>query len=202
MVAPLEDVSADSPTAVFARAQRAMAAGDWDAFFACLDTADLRRLASMVITLACDGEAFSAVCRDHGVSARSLDGIRRARAAIVASAASVLDPAPHASPAERAADSLRHRDLVTALDARLANALGEVSDLPAFVAASERFRRATSGGGSVSSSLFLDEQLVDLVVSGRRARAVRRRPVGADDPIAFVLRRNGWRIRLFAHRVA
>jgi hypothetical protein len=197
---PLDSPAADSPIAVFGRAQRALAAGDWDAFFACLDAADLRRLAAMVLPIACDSEPFSAICREHGVSARRIDRIGGAGAAIVASAASIVDPAPDASPADRAADSLRHRDLVKALDACLADAVGEVADLAAFVAASERFRRATSGGGSVSSSLFLDEQLVDLVVSDRQARAVRRRRTGGDDPIGFVLRRHGWRIRLFVNR--
>lgn len=187
----------DSPASVFARAQRANASGDWDALFACFDAADLRRLASLVMPLAHGDRAFSAICRDHGVPAETIERVDEACEQIVASAASITTPAPDASPADQAAASLRHRDLVKALDSRLADAVGAVVDLAGFVAAAERYRRATSGGGSVSSSLFLDEQLVDLVVTGRRASAIRRRRVGGDDPIDFVLRRDGWRIRLF-----
>jgi hypothetical protein len=44
----LDGSAADSPASVFARAQRAIAAGDWEGFFACLDAGDLRRLASML----------------------------------------------------------------------------------------------------------------------------------------------------------
>ncbi len=194
----------DSPESVFALAQNAIARGDWESFFPCLDMADLRRIAAMVMPLACatDSDRLAEVCRDHGVTDGHLERIRAAQIEIAASAAAIVDPPAPSSPDHRADASLRHRDLVRSHDAVVADAVREVTDLAGFVAASERFRRETSGGGSVSSSLFLDEEIVDVVVSGRNARATRRRSVGGDDPVAFVLRRDGWRIRLFAGRLA
>jgi hypothetical protein len=202
MVGPSSERN-DSPESVFALAQNAMAVGDWESFFPCLDAADLRRIAAMVLPLACatDSHRFAAICRDHGVTEERLQDIRTAQIEISESAAAIIDPFTPSSPDDGSRASLNHRDLVRAHDAAVVAAVREVADLAGFVAASERFRRETSGGGSVSSSLFLDEKIVDIVVSGRSARATRRRRVGGDDPVAFVLRRDGWRIRLFAGRL-
>jgi hypothetical protein len=197
---PLPNAYADSPESVFAFAQQSMISGDWESFFRCLDVADLRRIAAMVVPLACTpGEdEFAALCVDHGATEDAIARVQAVHAEIAVSATAVLDPA--LAPADRGAVSLRHRDLVKSHDALVAEVVRGIVDLPAFVAASERFRRRNGGGGSVSSQMFVDERLVDVVVSGKQAQGLRRRTVGGDDPIGFVLGRNGWRIRLFAGR--
>ena len=197
---PLASEYTDSPESLFAFAQQSMIAGDWESFFRCLDAADLRRIAAMVVPLACaPGEdEFAGLCVDHGATEDAVERVRTAHAEIAVSAEAVLDPA--SAPADRGAASLRHRDLVKSHDAIVAEVVKGIVDLPAFVAASERLRRRDGGGGSVSSRLFVDERLVDVVVSGKKARGLRRRMLGADDAIGFVLGRAGWRIRLFAGR--
>ncbi len=58
--------------------------------------------------------------------------------------------------------------------------------------------RAQGGGGSLSSSHFVDEELKDVVVDGSKARGMRVFADGTTQPISFVKERGGWRIALFA----
>lgn len=186
-----------TPEACFAAAQSAMAVGDWDAFFACVAPKSLEQLAAMVLPLASADAtgAFAALCREHGVPIDVLDEVRAAGAAVATSAAaSTWDPA--APTAEMLDHSLRHRDLVRADAATRLAAARRLPDPAGFVAATERFRRSTGGGGSVSSRLFVDETLTDVVVSGSAATGVRQLGAGAIERVSFVRRRGQWHVAI------
>lgn len=182
-----------TPEACFSSAQQAMNAGDWDGFFACVDTASLQRLAVMVIALVADSqhEAFASSCRELGLPDEALGDVRRSLDAVSASAAaSRWDPS--APTPEMVEHSNRHQDLVKAAAATRLAAVKQIPDLAAFVAASERYRRAVSGGGSVSSTLFVDETLTDVVVDGSKATGVRTMVRGHTERVRFVRRRGQW----------
>jgi hypothetical protein len=186
-----------TPEACFLSAQQAMLAGDWEGFFACVDTASLQRLAVMVIALVTDPqhETFVASCRDLGVSSEALADVRRSVDAVSASAAaSSWDPS--APTPEMFEQSNRHHELVKADAATRLAAVKQVPDLAAFMAASERYRRAVSGGGSVSSTLFVDETLTDVAIDGSKATGVRTMVRGHTERVRFVRRRGQWHVSI------
>ena len=185
---------ASSPDEVFRTAQQAMVRGDWEAFFRCLTRARLQAIATMVIPMVGDDPAgrFADLCRTHGVPDDRLDAVRDAGTAIVTSAQRA--PAADVSTEQMLAESQRHHELVTVHKRATKACVQAIADPAAFVAASERYRRETSGGGSVSSQMFVDETLTDVVVTGTKASGVRRFPRGQTEGLAFALERGEWRI--------
>jgi hypothetical protein len=190
-----------SPDAVFARAQDALARGDWEAFFACLDRTELLVIArnsakALAATPADPASPTAALFAAHGFP---LDLLRARGQEIIDSARAMLDdPTPLAARMEQ---SLRHHELVKRYDETLESGLRGVTDLAAFTAGLERAMRAAAGGGSVSARLFADETLTDLVIEGSKARGRRRRPDGGHEEIAFVKKKRDWYIRLPKRRL-
>lgn len=187
-------MAASSPDEVFLTARQAMVRGDWEAFFRCLTRARLQAIASMVIPMVGDDPSgrFADLCHAHGIPDDLLAAVREAGTAIVASAqrARVAD----VSTEQMLAESQRHHELVTAHKRATKACVQAIADPAAFVAASERYRRETSGGGSISSQMFVDETLTDVVVTGTKATGVRRFPRGQTEGLAFALERGEWRI--------
>ncbi|MBK1723617.1 hypothetical protein [Thiocystis violacea] len=199
-------MSRTSPEAVFAAAQAAMERGDWETFFACLDRSDLKPLAKMGIPLGADPEgASSSLCLEHGIPAEALQHVRACAEALQDSAQRMMSGSVGAAsgatpPADLLQQSLRHRDLVKALNGAIATCLGCVTDLATFTAKAERLKRATLGGGSVSSSLFVGESLVDVRIEGKKARGIRRITRDWSEPIAFEQKRGQWFIKFLPNR--
>jgi hypothetical protein len=190
-----------TPEATFTEAREAMERGDWDGVFACLDPADVKRIASNSFArfLAAGGAAadvLTQLCGRHGLAEARLADMRARGRAIVESA---RQPIPPPGPA-MLEQSRRHQQLVKAYQQAQEDALKAVTDLPAFAAAMERAIRADGGGGSVSSTLFTGERLEGLTLDGSRAWAVRRMAGGATEEVGFVRRKGAWYIRLFARR--
>ncbi len=183
-----------SPSLVFEFAQRAMQAGDWETFFSCVRPSDLRSLAGMVMHLATIDPAAFGIAAADGVSGSSIDLLRCARDD-VAESATVFQPGSPPVP-DMLERSNAHRQLVLRLDAVAAAAVKEATDLPGFMAAMERHRRQTEGGGSVSSTLFVGDTISDIRIEGTRATATRRFPNGVEEPIGFEQRRGQWTIAL------
>jgi hypothetical protein len=194
-------VAADHPTPedVFRLAQEAMRRGDWEAFFALLSLPDLQRLAAFGVaaTTGSDGAELRALCLRHDAPTADLDHVQHLALQVIESAGAILHSGA-VSAEETLERSIAHRDLVRAQSAAITTCVASMRKLPTFVAAVERLRRERHGGGSVSSTLFVDETLLNVVVTGDRAVGTRRRPRGADEPIAFVRRRGRWQIVLFA----
>ena len=187
-----------SPEAVFGTAQGAIAGGDWETFFGCLAASDLKRLAAIGITctIGDGGRRFADLAVAHGVSVVAIAEVRAAERRIEESAAAIRDAPP--LPNERTmALSFAHRDLVKAYDNAVATCVASVSDMAAYVARVERLRRETGGGGSVSSSMFDGETLIDVAATGSKAVGVRHRQRGTDEPLGFVRTRGEWYVVLF-----
>lgn len=175
-----------------------MERGDWEAFFPHLAPNDLKRLAGIGVGCAVtDDPAFRALCLEHGVSTEALD-LLQGTARQMLESANAMARDDGSSPEAMMERSLAHRDLVKAHDAALDGCARQVRDRAAFVAAVERLRRATSGGGSVSSSLFVGETLSDITTAGNKAVGVRRYRNGETEPVAFVRTRDGWHVSIFA----
>ena len=188
----------ESPTAVFEAAQRAMTARDWEAFFGCLDRRDLLRLGELAFGL---GAAMDAVCLEHGVSAAQLARVSALTGHLQGSAQASLKAWREKTPGYQEL-SEGHRALLEARQEAIQTALASVTDLTSFNARAERFKRATLGGGSVSSTMFVGETLHDVLVEGGKATGFRRVPRGSEVPIAFVRRKGAWFIKLMPPRNA
>lgn len=184
----------ESPQAVFATAQAAIARGDWEAFFACLDQTELLRIAKNGVGFLAASPpepATQALCATHGFP---LAAVRARGQRIVDSANAMRGPSTREQ-------SLRHKDLVDEYTDGIEKGLKTLPDLAAFTAGVERWMRSGGGGGSVSSRLLVDETLHELVVEGKKARGKRRLAGASVEDIAFVQKRDGWRIRLPFRRV-
>jgi hypothetical protein len=125
------------------------------------------------------------LCLEHGVSKEALDLMQSTARQIVESASALVGHAA-SSPEAMMERSLAHRDLVKAHDRAVDACARQVDDHVAFVAAVERLRRATSGGGSVGASLFVGETSSDVTIAGNKAVGVRQHRNGDDEPVAFV----------------
>jgi hypothetical protein len=97
-------------------------------------------------------------------------------------------------------NSLRHRRLVKNYNKCLKDTLKSVPDLANYTAALERQMRAIRGGGSVSSRLFVNETLHNVVIDGKHAWATRQRKGGWTEDIGFVQKRQRWYIKLKTRR--
>lgn len=179
----------ESPQAVFATAQAAIARGDWETFFACLDQTELLRIAKNGVGFLLAGPpdpAVAALCATHRFP---LDDARARGQRIVDSAKAMRGPSTREQP-------MRHKDLVDDYSDGIEKGLKALPDLAGFTAGLERHMRSGGGGGSVSSRLLVGETLRDMVVEGTKARGKRQLGGGAVEDIAFVQKKDGWSIRL------
>lgn len=182
-------MNAESPQTVFATAQAALGQGDWEGFFACLSDHDLRLLArDSLLNLWGDGQ-LPALLRCHAIP--------QERAADFAAAlTALLDHAERRGKAKY--DGGQHQRLAGVVNRSCRTLLQAAPDLALFTAALERHSRALGRGGSVSSSLFLGEELRDVTVQDRRAWGRRMEGGMWGEDLGFVRQRGGWRIRLRA----
>ena len=190
-----------TPEETFAEARAAMERGDWEAAFACLDPADVTRIAKntfarFLMAGGAAADAFLQICGRHGISEATIADIRARGQAILQSGRHPV-PAPGPATIEQ---SRRHQEFVKAYQQAQEDALDSVADLAAFTGALERAVRADGSGGSVSSQLFVGERLEGVSIEGTKAWATRRMASSATEEVGFVRRKNGWYIRLFARR--
>ena len=183
-----------TPEETFGEARAAMERGDWEGAFACLDPADVARIAKntfarFLMAGGAAADAFLQICGSHGISEATIADIRARGQAI--------HQAPGPATLEQ---SRRHQELVKAYQQAQEDALDSVADLAAFTGALERAVRADGSGGSVSSQLFIGERLEGVSIDGTKACATRRMASSAAEEVGFVRRKNGWYIRLFARR--
>lgn len=169
---------------VFRQAQAAVAAANWQRVFELLDEPAVQAIGkNSLVWLSIQDPALWS--HFPGLQPVMVELNRRAER-ISASARQVL-----AEPnLER---SLAHRDLVKQHDALLKRA---VKGRAVALGNIEGLRRSRGEGGSLSSRLFQDERLEDLVVEGARASAVRVDASGFRQRVTFVRRRSGWKIQL------
>lgn len=189
-------MSRGTPESVFATAQEAMERGDWETFFDCLDRRDLLRLAGMAFGLA----GGARLCMEHGIPAEALGRVEALARDINESGRAMVreaggSPGAATAQSDLLERSLRHRDLLGAHQKAVETCLKSVTNLASFTAGAERLKRATLGGGSVSSTLFVGERLCDVSVNGQKATGVRRMQRGWTEPIAFVKKKGQWYIR-------
>jgi hypothetical protein len=188
-----------TPELAFAIAQEAMGRGDWEGFFECLDQRDLLRLAPMVF----DVPGGAGLCLEHGIPADAVKHIETLIQEINESGRAMLRrhegvPNSSAIQCDILEHSARHQCLIIAVHKAIEECLEFVPNLALFTAKAERLKRATLGGGSVGSTLFVGESLCDLKVHGWKASGVCRRQGGSVEPIAFVLKKGLWYIRFFS----
>jgi hypothetical protein len=190
-----------TPEETFSEARAAMERGDWEGVFACLDPADVTKIAAntfarFLMAAPDEADVFVQLCGRHGIPEAVIAEIRARGRAITESARQPITP-PGPAMVEQ---SRRHQQLVTAYQQAQEDALGAVPDLPAFTGALERAVRAGGSGGSVSSTLFVGETLERVSIEGGRAWATRRMASSATEDVGFVLRKKAWYIKLFARR--
>ena len=191
-----------TPQEAFAEASAAMARGDWPAFFACIDRKSLITIAENGVNRFLAGgpaasATFEALCTAQGVAGNRATALQSLGARIVESGQAMMARA-RTDPAAMVQNSLQHQKLVTEYRDGVKALVGEAPNLAGFVAALEMALRAESGSGSVSSRLFVDESLDQVVVSGNKARATRRMASGATEEVSFARERGEWVIRPFA----
>jgi hypothetical protein len=196
-------VPRSSPEEVFAEARSAIVHGDWESFFACLDRNDLLRICDNSFKAMLHNPAatddFDRLCQAHGIATAQLEEARGLIDAYVEMAKAMTGPSAGSTPPEeRHRLSQNHRDTVRRSGKHIKSVLRSTRDLAAFTACLERLMRSTTRGGSVSSTLFVDEVLEHVEVDGKKAWARRRISDGHSEDIAFIRRKEGWTIRLFA----
>lgn len=192
--------SSATPQDVFRLAQHAVRQGNWDTFFALLVRRDLEHLAQrgVLATTNTDGDFFRNLCLQHGIPATDLDHLLHLAQQVSRSAERILHGDEVASE-DVMMRAMAHRELIRAQATAVAAGVDALHDLAAFVAATERLRRELDGAGSLSSTIFLDETLLNVAVTGNHAIGIRRRPLGIDEPITFKRGRGAWQIQLFDH---
>lgn len=179
-----------TPQEAFAAARVAIEQQDWDAFFACLDPGDVRRVVKNGLNrLGRDGRV-EAICREAGVEQGLLNEVKELASRMAKAAESTLGGEIDAS--------LKLKGIVDGHRKALEAVARTARDIASLAAALERHLRATVGGGSVSSSLFVGETLEELQVDDNLAWGTRRAPQGATESVGFVRRGGEWRVRLFA----
>jgi len=179
-----------TPEQAFAAAQAAIEQGDWDGFFACVDPADVRRVVKNGLGRLGRDRRVEELCREAGVEQALLGPVKEL--------ASRMARAAQASLSGGVDESLALKGIVEAHRKALDALVKSVSAIAALAAALERHLRATAGGGSVSSSLFVGDLLEEVDAEGNLAWATRRTAGGATESVGFVQRAGEWQIRLFA----
>jgi hypothetical protein len=157
-------MTAMTPEEVFRSAQDAMARGDYEAFFQCIDRNDLARIVDNSMKLFLNlrtgpqMDEFKALCARHGILAEQIDHIVQQGERIMESAHAMttvrdfraLTPDQAQAFMER---SRKHRDLVKEYDVLLKSALKSAGNLALLTAGLERMQRARSDSGSVSTRI-------------------------------------------------
>jgi hypothetical protein len=173
-------MSRETPQAAFEHAQAAMLRGDLLEVFACLDVNDLKRVAANAVALSLGAriddadEEVRRICDEHRFP---LDDLLSARRRVM------KFPGMEATMNQR--DIMKH-------------GLAAVSNLPAFLAALERYSRRVSDGGSISMRLFQNETLTEVQVEGCHAWGTRVHGSGSSDDVQFVQRKGQWYVKLIA----
>ena len=183
-------MSMSTPEETFAVAHAAIEKGDWDALFACLDPGDVRRVVRNGLSGLGRDDRVEELCREAGVEQALLDSAKALASRMGTAAQACLTGDTDAS--------FALKELVEAHRRALDAIIRAASDIAALAAGLERHLRATIGGGSISSSLFVGERLEEVRVDGKQASATRRRDDGATERVVFVRRGGRWLIRLFA----
>jgi hypothetical protein len=198
-------MSRATPEEAFAEARAAMERGDWEGVYACLDAETLLRIAENGLgRLLAGGPATEALlaglCREHAVPDEMVVTLRARLQRLAESARVVLSPDVRSDPRAMVEASLRHKGVVDEYRASLKSTLKAVPELARFTAALERTLRAESGGGSMSTRLFVGEALEQVSITGAKAWATRRSADGHVEDVGFARKRDGWHIRPLAKR--
>lgn len=172
---------------VFDKARQAVALGDWIQVYELLDEGAVQAIGqnSLMWLAAQDPSLWG----EFPSLLPLLRELREQAVRMSESAQKVLAAAGH----ERLALSLLHRDLVREQTALLKRA---VKGQGASLGRIECLRRERGEGGSISSQLFQNERLENLVMEGNRARGMRIYPGGSQETLHFIRRRSGWKIQL------
>lgn len=183
-------MSRSSPEATFATAQAALARGDWDELFACLDTGDLQRIVKNGLSRLSHDAEVEAAARAAGVDPALIDRAKELAVKIGSAATVALSGAK--------LEGYRLKDVVDEHRDTLGAIARSAPDLVALTAGLERAMRRDGGGGSVSSTLFTGETLETVHQDGATARGAIRTATGAARIVVFARRKAEWKIRLFA----
>jgi uncharacterized protein YigA (DUF484 family) len=191
-----------TPAEAFEEAVAAMRRGDWTALFACIDPPNVVTIATNGVNRFLAGgpqasATLASICAAHGVPADRAGALQSLGARITESARVSIEQM-RADPASMMEQSRRHQKLVAEYREGVKALVASAADVAAFTGAIETALRAESGGGSVSTRLFVDETLEGVTVSGNRARGVRRMASGATEDVSFVRKKGAWFIRPFA----
>jgi hypothetical protein len=198
-------MSRATPEEAFAEARAAMERGDWEGFCACLDAETLLRIAENGVgRLLAGGPATGALlaglCREHAVPDEMVVSLRARLQRLAESGRAAVSPEARSDPRAMVEASLRHKRVVDEYRASLKSTLKAVPELARFTAALERALRAESGGGSMSTRLFVGEALEEMSITGTKAWATRRSADGHADDVGFVRKKGEWYIRPLAKR--
>lgn len=182
-----------------------MERGDWEGVCACLDAETLLRIAENGVgRLMAGGPATGALlaglCREHAVPDEMVVTLRAGLQRVAESARVVLSSDVRSDSRAMVESSLRHKGVVDEYRASLKSTLKAVPELAQFTAALERALRAESGGGSMSTRLFVGEALEEVSITGAKAWATRRSADGHVEDVGFVRKKDGWYIRPLARR--
>jgi len=199
-----------TPTSVFSTAQAAMQHQNWQAFFACLDRAELLSIAANSVNVLLNRSEQTrsivmnrsmeyAIPQEHMLKLQELSQ-QMYRSAHAIPEEVTTNAAASTSPGLILQTAFQHRQIVDAYNQTLKALLRSTPDLAELTAALEQDMRAALGGGSVSSHLFVDEQLENLVIEGNRAWATRRMENGWEEDVGFMQRKGVWYIKLSAKR--
>lgn len=192
-----------TPEETFVEARSAMECGDWDGVFACLVPDNLLKIAENGVARFLIGNdtvanVFDTLCAENDVPKEKVAELRAYLLEIGKSADESRVNAVMPDPTVMMQHSLRHQRTVAEYRKALKDMIRAVRNLSRFTAVLERALRATSGGGSVSSRLFVGEVLDGVSIAGSKAWGARRTPEGASEGIGFVERKGVWYIHLFA----
>lgn len=146
------------------------------------------------------GDVLAALCRAHGVPDEMVVTLRALLQRLAESGRAAVSPEIRSDPRAMVEESLRHKRVVDEYRASLKSTLKAVPELARFTAALERALRAESGGGSMSTRLFVGEALEDVSIAGTKAWATRRSGNGHAEDVGFVRRKGAWYIRPLAKR--
>jgi hypothetical protein len=199
-----------TPEAAFSLAQEAMRRQNWHSFFGCLDRDDLLRIAANSVNVLLDRTEQTpsiVVTRslEYAIPKEHILQLQELRQQMTGSAHAITEemtssPEVATSPDFMLQNGFQHWQIVDAYNQSLKALLRSASNLADLTATFEQDMRAIIGGGSVSSRLFVDEQLENLVIEGNRAWATRRMQHGWAEDIGFIRRKGVWYIKLIAKR--
>jgi hypothetical protein len=194
-------MSRATPEEAFAEARAAMERGDWEGFCACLDAETLLRIAEngvgrLLAGGPATGDLLAGLCREHAVP----DALRARLQRLAESGRAAVSPEARLDPRAMVEASLRHKRVVDEYRVSLKSTLKAVPELARFTAALERALRAESGGGSMSTRLFVGEALDEVSITGTKAWATGRSADGHTEGVGFVRKKGEWYIRPLAKR--